>query len=138
MYVGVVLPTKSHHVTLTFNGHDESKQSYQNAVAATTEVARGWTKPIELTFKDKLSVFDPPGVWVSEVDSNEELIEFRQLLTFYMNYNGVYWSDEFDYRPHVTLTYFKKPKVNPYLGLTFPVTHVTVVSNEFGNTEVLI
>lgn len=141
MYIGVCLPDSKHHVTIAFNGHGETKEDYQAAVIALANTAWDWNvledgEQIWLEFGE-LHVFDPPGVWVTRVRS-KKLDKFRKLLTENLTYRGVYWSDEFDYIPHVTLSYYKKPKVNPYENQHMQVTRISVVSDEFGVTEVLI
>lgn len=140
MYIGVCLPDSKHHVTVTFNGHGETKQDFLCAIESLTRVSRHWNEmnggEIWLEFAD-LHVFDPPGVWVARVRS-KKLATFRDLLTAELTDMDVYWSDEFDYIPHVTLSYYKKPKVNPYENQHMQITHFSVVSDEFGVTEVLI
>lgn len=141
MYIGLQLPEEDgHHVTVTFHGHGESKRDYIGATAALADAAFWWNRyelpPINLNF-GKLSCFPDSGAWHTTVQG-QELHWFRNLLTDKLTERGVYWSNDFDYVPHVTLAYFEKPSKNPYQGISMPVKKLAVVSNNFGVTEVML
>lgn len=144
MYIGLPLVTQDdsvgrHHITVTFHGHTETKKDYIAATAALAETAHMWSKwdlpVINLNF-GKLAMF-PSGAWHTTV-LGEELHWFRNLLTEKLTERGVYWSNEFEFIPHVTLAYNERPKKNPYQGISMAVKKLAVVSNNFGITEVLL
>jgi len=140
MYIGILLPDGK-HCTLTFHDHNETEGQYIKAVAALAVTAAQWhelikapTIPLEF---GKLNIFEPSGAWHTEVFS-PMLMNFQQRLTIQLDAFEVSYSTDFEYKPHVTLTYFKKPKVNPYEDLTLWIKNVSVVSNEFGTTTIKI
>lgn len=140
MYIGILLPDGK-HCTLTFHDHNETEEQYIKAVAALATTAAQWHElvkypMISLEF-GKLNIFEPSGAWHTEVFS-PGLMNFQQRLCVHLDTLGVKYSTDFEYKPHVTLTYFKKPKVNPYEGLTYEIRYISVVSNEFGTTTIRI
>lgn len=139
MYIGILLDDPRppvRHVTLTFHDHNESKEAYKGAVAALAQCSANWySGPITLEFGD-MNIFEPSGAWHTKVKQTPELMAFQKNLTVFLDARQVAYSKEYDYVPHVTLTYFKKPKKNPFEGLTFEAKAITVVSNEFGNTDI--
>lgn len=134
MYIGAVLDNGK-HLTVTFNGHSETKQHYKGAVQAlATQAARWFMGPIHCNYGE-LERFEPANVWVTRVDT-QRLHTFRDGLVQMLDLRGVPWSSEFGYKPHVTMTKWKKPK-SPLTG-DLIITHMSVVSDEYGTTEVLL
>lgn len=128
-------------MTVTFNGHSETKWDYAEAVAALADTASWWIgnkEPILLTF-GRLGVFDPPGCWHVTVKSKDNSLHtFRSVLTYELTRRKVYWSDDFEYIPHVTLAYKEKPKENPLFGVQMKVEKFAVVSDYWGITEIMV
>jgi 2'-5' RNA ligase len=134
VYIGAVLEDGK-HITLSFNGHDETKNDYKRAVQALADAAAVWyTGPIMGSFTE-LVRFEPAKVWVTLVES-ERLHQFRNSLLGRLDLRGVHWSNDFGYKPHVTMTKWKEPK-SPLTGFV-EISHLSVVSNLYGTTEVLI
>lgn len=134
MYIGAVLDDGK-HITVAFNGHDETAKQYKNAVAALALTAGKWyLGPICGAFGD-LERFEPANVWVTRIES-DHLHVFRNTLIPFMDLRGVNWSNEFGYKPHVTMTKWKEPK-SPIKG-HIEITHMSVFSNEHGETRILL
>lgn len=134
MYIGAVIEGNK-HVTLAFNGHNETKKNYKDAVAALAKTAASWYGGLINAQFAELERFTPANVWVTRVEGNG-LLKFRDALLPNLDLWGVPWSNEFSYKPHVTMTQWKKPR-GPYKGF-LEITHLSVVSDTYGNTEVLL
>lgn len=134
MYIGAIIDGNK-HVTLAFNGHNETKKQYKDAVAALAATASRWAGGMIMAQFGALERFTPANVWVTRVVS-AGLFDFRDLLLPQLDLRGVPWSNEFSYKPHVTMTKWKRPR-GPYKGL-IEITHLAVVSDTYGNTEVLL
>lgn len=144
MYIGIPLfeaygVAEDHHVTITFNGHGESKLQYLSACVALTETARWWyangNRRIYGTF-GPIEAFSE-SVWHSKLHSGN-LPRFREHLVEELDRLGVYHSEEFDFKPHVTLSYGKEPTYNPYEGGTLLVDCLAVESRNFGRMGVRV
>ena len=142
MYVGILMDDERpprRHITLTFHEHNETFDQYKRAVAATALAAARWPAligPFKIRF-DGLGIFEPSGAWHTKVVPDRfGIMLFQQTLTMAMDHYDVRYSKEYDYVPHVTLSYFKKPELNPFEGLTIVADTISVVSNEFGNTNI--
>lgn len=137
MYIGYVLPDGKKHITLTFNGHEETKQEYKGAVSALADAALRWMRPpITAMMSGDMEQFGPKNdMWVTLVDS-PQLHEFRHLLGDRLFGIGVPYATEFAYRPHIFMTKWKKPKQ----GLTgeLLIDTLSVMSNEFGRTDIRV
>lgn len=139
MYIGILLDNPKHHITLSFlsKSEDDIYDQYKGAVAALAQTAANWyADSIKLQF-GSLDIFEGSGAWHTKV-SSPDLMNFQQWLTTFLDLRSVNNSKEFAYVPHVTLTYFKKPKVNPYEGLTLFANTISVISNDFGITHIKI
>lgn len=134
MYIGAVLED-GRHITIAFNGHNETKDQYKRAVTALAYTAAKWTQGAITGSFEELHRFEPANVWVTLVNS-PALHKFRDDLVLFLDLRGVLWSNEFGYRPHVTMTKWKKPK-SPLTG-HIEITHLSVVSDIYGTTEVLL
>lgn len=134
MYIGAVLEDGK-HITLTFHNHSETKNDYKRAVQALAACAAAWfSGPIYGSFTE-LERFEPANVWVTRVEA-PRLHGFRDSLITQLDLRGVAWSNEFGYKPHVTMTKWKQPKA-PITG-HIEITHLTVVSDTYGETRVLL
>lgn len=132
MYVGYKIPETRYHITLTFNGHEETKSDYKRAVLATARAAL-YSGPFVAIMSGDMEKFGPTQeYWVTLVDS-PGLITMHDWVAHFMDEYEVGYSTDFDYRPHITLTKFKKPK--PLTGELL-IDRLHVVSKEFGDTEV--
>jgi 2'-5' RNA ligase len=150
MYIGIIPPDKAdpdHHITLTFNGHGEKKRDYLRAVQAVATAASWWHEnsngmiPIEFT---ETQVFPPNEnrmgyVFYAGVVS-DKLHRFRQVLTQELDRLDVYYSDDFEYTPHLTLGYggVLDVPVNHYEGAHFTVSAFSVVSSTFGVSNIQV
>lgn len=139
MFIGALLEN-DRHITITFNGHEETAADYKGAVSALAHAASWWSStlsPIKADLTGELAQFGPPGsrVWVTLVDS-QDLELFRPLLTDALDARGIFYGNQYAYNPHVTMTKWKKPKN----GLTgeLVIDRLAVFSNEFGTTEMRI
>ena len=138
MYIGFILPNGKHHVSVAFCGHNESEHQYKRAVRALATAADHWgAGPLELTFGTEVERFLPSKAWYAGVYSPDMLV-FHDQLVKQLEYFEVDYSKEFDFTPHVTLSYFPKQPKNPYAGIVAEARRISVVSNEFGNTDILI
>lgn len=144
MYIGVPLfheyaVDPEHHVTVTFNGHGENKKDYLKAVSALAEACAWWytngNKRVQMQFGGTSSFNE--NCWYAPAYS-EHLHRFRNRLVQELDSRGVYHSEEYDYRPHVTLNYGSEPVDNPYNGITHVINSFVVVSNNFGVSEVRV
>lgn len=144
MYIGVPLfeswgIDEDHNITLTFNGHGESKLDYLNATVALAESCRWWyangNRRIYGTFGPS-EAFDG-NCWHSKVTS-PNMERFREKLVQELDREGVYHSEDYDFKPHVTLNYGREPVTNPYEGGALIVDRLAVVSRNFGRTEVRV
>jgi len=150
MYIGIIPPDKAdpeHHITLTFNGHGEKKRDYLRAVRATANATSWWHEngngliPIEFT---ETRVFMPTEnrlgyVFYAGVIS-AKLHRFREVLVQELDKLDVYHSKDFEYTPHLTLSYGGVLDVpaNPYEGTQFFVPAFTVVSSQFGASNIQV
>lgn len=134
MYIGAILEDGTKHITLAFCGHNETHAQYKLAVLALAMAAEAWRGGAigaKLTGEqEKFGDF-----WVTLVKS-EPMMQFRELLVVAMIKLGVEYSTEFAFRPHVTVTKWKKPKQGLQGKLKFD--RLTVMSNEFGRTDILL
>lgn len=134
MYIGAVLEDGSKHITLAFCGHNETHQQYKTAVCALAMAAEAWRGgAIGVKMTGEMEKFG--DFWVTLVKS-EPLMQFRELLVVAMLRLEVNYSTEFAFRPHITMTKWKKPKQGLQGKLKF--ARLTVMSNEFGRTDILL
>lgn len=135
MYIGYVLPDGKKHITLTFHGHEETHQEYKGAVLALADTALRWMRPpITAIMSGDMEKFGPNNdMWVTLVDS-PQLREFRHNLGDSLFKIGLPYGIEYDFRPHIFMTKWKKPKQ----GLTgeLLIDTLSVMSNEFGRTDI--
>jgi 2'-5' RNA ligase len=127
------------HVTLTFNGHGESKHDYLSAVSALAETALWWHDNANGLIDLR---YGPTGcfggnVWHATVKS-KKLARFRERLVQNLDRFGVYHAEDFEYTPHVTLNYGMEPEDNPYEGGADLVREFAVESRAFGRTLVRV
>lgn len=136
MYIGVKIPEHHlHHVTLAFLGKSEfdTLDQYQRAAAATSAATVPFPyREIRLDF-GSTEKFDE-GPWYAPVWSLE-LVKFRDTLVECMQYYGVDFAQEYEFTPHVTLSYWPKEPTNPYAGTFVEVNKITLFSNKFGQTD---
>lgn len=144
MYIGIPLfheygVDPKHHVTITFNGHEECKQDYLKAVSALADTCQWWhangNGRVLMRFGDTAAFND--NCWHSSVESTK-LPRFRDRLIQELDRKGVYYSSEYAFRPHVTLNYGREPTDNPYHGITHSVSSYAVVSKNFGVSEIRV
>lgn len=144
MFIGIPLfdtwgIDPEHHVTVTFNGHGESKNAYLSAVTALAETCRWWhsngNRRIELWFGET-GVFNE-NCWHAKV-KHTGLDRFRAKLVQELDRWGVYHSEDYDFQPHVTLNYGAEPNENLYDGNMQLVTSFAVESRNFGRTEIKV
>lgn len=144
MYIGIPVGDQfytdpEHHITITFNGHGETKRDYLASIAALAETCRWWHENhngrVDLAFGET-GVFDR-YCWHSKVHSNK-LPRFRDKLVQELDRYGVYHSEDYEFKPHVTLNYGAAPTHNPYQGLSLMVTSFAVESRNFGRTEIRV
>lgn len=137
MYVGFMVPETTKHITLTFNGREETVEEYKRAVAAVAEVATDWYSGYVLAnLTGELEAFGrDKDTWVTLVAA-KRMHPLRDLLIDALTRWDVPWSEEFEFRPHVTMNGNKKPKQ----GLTgeYRLTRLAIMSDFYGKTEVLI
>lgn len=136
MYIGLLrkfAPTQ--HITLAFSGFEETMADYKRAVAAVAEVATDWTHgPLTAVYSGELEVFGPRNNTIVSTVSGKSLYTFRNDLTNALDRWSVWYSDEYEFRPHVTL---KGASPMALVGQeTF--SRVAIVSDRFGITEVRI
>jgi 2'-5' RNA ligase len=144
VYIGIPLfenwgVDEEHHVTITFNGHGESKRDYLAAVAALSETCLWWHENanglIALQY-GKTGCFGG-NVWHATVHSTK-LDRFRDRLVQRLDSYGVYHSEDFDFTPHVTLNYGLEPEYNPYEGGADLIRSFAVESRAFGRTLIRV
>lgn len=144
MYIGIPLfdnwgYDEDAHVTLTFNGHGESKNDYLNAVCALAETCLWWHENggglIDLRYGET-GCFGG-NVWHAKVKS-KKLERFRSVLTQALDRRDVYHAEEFAYTPHVTLNYGLEPIENPYEGGADLIREFAVESRAFGRTLIRV
>lgn len=136
MYIGIKIPEHHlHHVTLAFlgkSGHD-TLGNYKRAAAAVSAAAVHWAESIVMEFGETEKF--PEGPWYAPVDSWQlELFRSDYLLQA-MQYYNVEFLDDYEYNPHVTLSYWPKKPANPYVGERLEFEKVTLYSNAFGQTD---
>lgn len=137
MYIGIPVGSDG-HVTITFNGHGEAKIDYLGSVAALAETTRWWYANglgrVALAFGPTSRL---GACWVAPVTS-KRLGLFRERLVQELDRRGVYYSEQYEFNPHVTLSYEKAAGENPYEGTTHIATSYVVVSKAFGTSEVRV
>lgn len=136
MYIGIKIPGHHlHHVTLAFLGksvHDNLEQ-YKRAAAAVSAAAVPFRHENMLLNFGGTDQFQD-GPWYTPVWSLE-LLEYRETLVECMQYYAVDFANDYEYTPHVTLSYWPKKPANPYEWSDMTVKQVSLVSNELGTTD---
>lgn len=132
MHLGVELPTgwptdlpEDAHITLAFLGDDVSDETLamvEGAVARVSETSG----PIPLRFTHQ-SLLGPEGTALVWEVTSPELHELRQRIVWELNRDGISWSDQYAFRPHMTLRYLEPGEEKPSTGPIDP-TDVLVSS----------
>lgn len=101
------------HITLAFLGDDVSDETFAAVEGAVARVAET-TGPIPLRFTHQ-SLLGPDGTALVWEATSPELHELRQRIVWELNRDGIAWSDQYAFRPHMTLRYLE-PGAEEYSG----------------------
>ena len=101
------------HITLAFLGDDVSDKTFAAVERAVARVAET-TGPIPLRFTHQ-SLLGRDGTALVWEATSPELHELRRRIVWELNRDGIAWSDQYAFRPHMTLRYLE-PGQEEYTG----------------------
>lgn len=102
------------HITLAFLGDDVSDEVFGAVNEAMVEVV-ATTGPIPLSFTHQ-SLLGPDGTALVWEAISPELHELRRRVVRALNKANLPWSDQYAFRPHMTLRYLEPGEAKPYTG----------------------